>query len=70
MSLSVNTVLLSVSRHMTIHVTRKPITYTLNWVEVADPAANGCALGEGCRCKSYDAGYRADCWNWTGKVSL
>lgn len=29
-----------------------------------------CELGEHCRCKSYDAAYKADCWNWIGEVKL
>jgi hypothetical protein len=29
-----------------------------------------CELGEHCRCKSFDAAYKADCWNWIGKVTL
>ena len=26
----------------------------------------GCELGEHCRCKTFDASYKADCWNWVG----
>jgi hypothetical protein len=29
-----------------------------------------CELGEHCRCKSFDAAYKADCWNWIGEVKL
>jgi hypothetical protein len=29
-----------------------------------------CEIGEHCRCKSFDVAYKADCWNWIGKVTL
>jgi hypothetical protein len=36
----------------------------------AATSVGNCELGEHCRCKSFDVAYKADCWNWIGKVKL